>query len=53
MQCGAKCFLVTVEKKSGEIEEIKINARNQVLARKVARGEVEELSKILKVKESN
>jgi heterodisulfide reductase subunit B len=53
MQCGAKCFLVTIEKNNGEIEEVKINARNQVLARKVTRSEVKELSKILKVKESN
>lgn len=52
MQCGAKCFLVTVEKKNGEIEEVKINARNQVLARKVAGSEVKELSKIIKVKEA-
>ena len=53
MQCGAKCFLVTVEKNNGEIKEVKINARSQVLARKATRNEVKELSKILKVKEAN
>lgn len=51
MQCGAKCFIVTIEKNNGAIEEVKINARNQILARKVTRNEVLDMYKILTVKE--
>ncbi len=49
MQCGAKCFLVEVEKENGERETIEVNARTQVLARKTVRAEISEKAKIVSV----
>ena len=47
MRCGEKCFLVTIEK-NGQLEELKINARSSIEARKTARKNEEDI-KILKV----
>jgi len=47
MRCGEKCFLVTIER-NGQTEEVKINARSNIEARKMFRKNEEEI-KILKV----
>lgn len=38
MRCGAKCFLVEIEK-HGSFETLAVNARTQIDARKVIRKE--------------
>ena len=50
MRCGEKCFIVTIDK-AGKLEEIKVNARSSIEARKIARQQKEEI-KILKVKQN-
>lgn len=49
MQCGAKCFLVTIEKENGQLETMPVHARTQVLARKTVRQQVSATDKIVKV----
>ena len=49
MKCGAKCFLVEVEK-DGIVETIAVDARTAVSARKVIRGEYGDAVQILTVK---
>ena len=49
MQCGAKCFLVEVEKEDGKREIVEVHARTPVLARKTVRAEITEKDKIVSV----
>ena len=50
MQCGAKCFVVEVEKENGERVTLPINARTPVNARKTARLQLTKNDKIIAVK---
>ena len=50
MRCGEKCFIVTIDK-AGKLEEVKINARSSIEARKLARQNKEEI-KVLTVKQN-
>ena len=49
MKCGAKCFLVEVEK-DGIVETIAVDARTAVSARKVIRKQLGDAVKIVAVK---
>lgn len=49
MKCGAKCFLVEIERQD-KIETIPVNARTQAAARKVIRQTFGEHTHILSAK---
>lgn len=48
MKCGAKCFLVEIEK-DGITQQISVNARTPIAARKVVRNELGQNTKIIRV----
>lgn len=48
MKCGAKCFLVEIEK-DGVTKQIPVHARTPVAARKVIRKELGANTKIIRV----
>ena len=49
MQCGAKCFVVEIEKENGERITFPVNARTPVNARKTARLQLTKNDKIIAV----
>lgn len=50
MQCGAKCFIVQVER-DGKVESMPVTARSSVQARKTVRLQYEDVVKVLTVRE--
>ena len=50
MQCGAKCFIVQVER-DGKVESMPVTARSSVQARKKVRLQYEDVVKVLTVRE--
>ena len=50
MQCGAKCFLVEIER-DGKVETVPVTARTSVAARKTVRVQFDNIEKIVSVRE--
>lgn len=50
MQCGAKCFLVEVER-DGRVEQVQVTARSSVAARKTVRVQFDDIARIVSVRE--
>ena len=50
MQCGAKCFLVEIER-NGKVETVPVKARTSVAARKTVRLQFDDLERVISVRE--
>lgn len=50
MQCGAKCFVVQIER-AGKLETVEVKAKTVVAARKAVRVEFDDLERVVSVRE--